>query len=86
MSLILETVDATRKVLAAIETSGKEGPERFEDLTERLRVAAQLPAGPETRSADPRATLPVIAEPAVEKTPLTCTKDGQPRKKRSKER
>src|SRR5580658_7003638 len=42
VSLILETVDATRKVLAGIETSGQEGPERFEDLTERLRVAAQL--------------------------------------------
>jgi two-component system, chemotaxis family, sensor kinase CheA len=43
VSLILETVDATRKVLAAIESSGKEGPERFADLTERLRVAAELP-------------------------------------------
>ena len=42
VSLVLETVDATRKALAAIETSGKEGPERFEDLTERLRAAAQL--------------------------------------------
>ena len=43
VSLILETVDATRKVLAAIESSGKEGPQRFADLTERLRVAAELP-------------------------------------------
>ena len=43
VSLILETVDATRKVLAAIESSGKEGPHRFEDLTERLRFAAELP-------------------------------------------
>src|SRR5579863_7026916 len=51
VSLILETVDATRKVLAAIETSGKEGPERFEDLTERLRLAAQLTAGQEIPSA-----------------------------------
>src|ERR1700761_5937074 len=30
ISLILETVDATRKVLAAIEVSGKEGEEHFE--------------------------------------------------------
>ena len=37
VSLILETVDATRKVLAAIEATGKEGSEGFEDLTERLR-------------------------------------------------
>ena len=42
VSLILETVDATRKVLASIEASGEEGPDHFEDLTERLRVAAQL--------------------------------------------
>jgi two-component system chemotaxis sensor kinase CheA len=40
VSLILETVDATRKVLAAIEATGAEGPERFEELTERLRAAA----------------------------------------------
>jgi len=42
VSLILETVDATRKVLAAIESNGKEGPLAFEDLTERLRAAAEL--------------------------------------------
>ena len=42
VSLILETVDATRKVLASIETCGKEGPLTFEDLTERLRAAAEL--------------------------------------------
>jgi len=46
VSLILETVDATRKVLASIEASGEEGPDRFEDLTERLRVAVLLAAGP----------------------------------------
>ncbi len=47
VSLILETVDATRKVLASIEASGDEGPDCFEDLTERLRAAAQLTTGPE---------------------------------------
>src|SRR5271168_2604252 len=47
VSLILETVDATRKVMAAIETTGREGDERFEDLTERLRLAAQLTPGPQ---------------------------------------
>jgi two-component system chemotaxis sensor kinase CheA len=46
VSLILETVDATRKVLASIEASGEEGPDRFEDLTERLRVAVRLTTGP----------------------------------------
>src|SRR6202142_2429940 len=42
VSLILETVDATRKVLASIEADGKEGSLTFEDLTKRLRVAAEL--------------------------------------------
>ncbi|MBK9169800.1 MAG: hybrid sensor histidine kinase/response regulator [Bryobacterales bacterium] len=41
VSLILETVDVTRRVLAAIEASGEEGPESFGELTERLRAAAQ---------------------------------------------
>src|SRR5664279_2495873 len=49
ISLILETVDATRKVLASIEASGEEGPVHFEDLTERLRVTAQLTADTESR-------------------------------------
>ncbi len=41
VSLILETVDATRKVLASIEASGNEGADTYDDLTERLRVEAQ---------------------------------------------
>jgi two-component system chemotaxis sensor kinase CheA len=41
ISLILETVDATRKVLASIEASGEEGPDGFEELAERLRAAAR---------------------------------------------
>jgi two-component system chemotaxis sensor kinase CheA len=49
VSLILETVDATRKVLASIEASGGEGPDPFEDLTERLRLAAQSTAGAESQ-------------------------------------
>ncbi len=72
VSLILETVDATRKVLAAIETSGKEGSEHFEDLTERLRLAAQLTTGEETAPAAEvkgAGTPPItVAEPMVEKT------------------
>lgn len=50
VSLILETVDATRRVLASLEASGEEGPDRFESLTERLRVAAQLTIGSEGQS------------------------------------
>ena len=51
VSLILETVDATRRVLVSIEASGEEGPDRFEDLTARLRAAAQIEAHPGGRSA-----------------------------------
>jgi two-component system, chemotaxis family, sensor kinase CheA len=40
VSLILETVDATRRVLASIEANGNEGPDHFEELTERLRLTA----------------------------------------------
>jgi two-component system chemotaxis sensor kinase CheA len=43
ISLILDTVDATRKVLASIEANEEAGPERFEEITERLRVAVQSP-------------------------------------------
>lgn len=45
ISLILETVDAIRIVLAAIEETGKEGPELFEELTERLRREVEANAG-----------------------------------------
>jgi two-component system chemotaxis sensor kinase CheA len=55
VSLIFETVDAIRKVLASIEASGEEGPDRFENLTERLRAAAQLTAGSESKSRSDRA-------------------------------
>src|SRR5579863_5740784 len=51
ISLILETVDATRRVLASIEASGEEGPECFEEIAERLRLAAQLPAEAESKCA-----------------------------------
>jgi len=41
VSLILETVDATRKMLASIEATVREGSDSFDDLTERLRGEAQ---------------------------------------------
>src|ERR1035441_2881823 len=50
ISLILDTVDATRKVLASIEANGEEGPDHFENLAERLRVAAQLKGGVDSQS------------------------------------
>jgi len=70
VSLILETVDATRKVLASIEASGSEGPLRFEDLTDRLRIAAQLPAAGEKPSAT---VQPVPVPAAVEKPAIAAS-------------
>jgi two-component system chemotaxis sensor kinase CheA len=73
VSLILETVDATRKVLAAIEKDGKEGPLTFDDLTERLRSAAQLPIAAVKQPAPAApvvAATPAPAAPAaVKETP-----------------
>src|SRR5579871_916592 len=62
VTLILDTVDATRKVLTSIEATGDEGSNRFEDLAERLRAAAQAPAGEEP--ALPAAAA--VAEPRDE--------------------
>ena len=70
VSLILETVDAVRKVLASIEASGEEGPEGFEDLTERLRLAARLKAGPEIQAvAETQAVPETQAAPAPPAVP-----------------
>lgn len=41
VSLILETVDATRSVLASIETSGDEGADSFDDLVSRLESESE---------------------------------------------
>ena len=51
ISLILETVDVTRTVLASIEAIGEEGTEQFEDLENRLRQAARMPAEDASSSA-----------------------------------
>jgi two-component system, chemotaxis family, sensor kinase CheA len=63
VSLILETVDATRKVLASIEATGKEGEERFEDLTAHLRSAAELTDAPQN-DPEPTPETPAIDAPA----------------------
>jgi len=59
VSLVLDTVDATRKVLTSIEASGEEGPERFEELTERLQAAAQSTAGTGSQAGRDEAPVPV---------------------------
>ncbi len=63
-SLILGAVDATRKVLTSIEETGGEGPDRFEEITERLRVAVQSPADPASLPA-PAPSLTPLPEPEV---------------------
>jgi two-component system, chemotaxis family, sensor kinase CheA len=78
VSLILETVDATRKVLAGIETSGKEGPERFEELTERLRVAAQWTGGTVNQPRPDHPATVSIAEPVISQNSSALPVDGQP--------
>jgi two-component system chemotaxis sensor kinase CheA len=56
VSLILETVDATRKVLASIEATGKEGDLHFEDLTMRLQATAEACGTPENKPALPQSS------------------------------
>ncbi|MGA2571382.1 MAG: chemotaxis protein CheA [Terracidiphilus sp.] len=69
VSMILETVDATRKVLASIDATGREGEERFDDLIQRLQQMAQLPAQPPVASAP---AAPAEA-PAPAPAPLAAT-------------
>ena len=67
VSLILETVDATRKVLASIEATGNEGDLHFEDLTTRLQAAAQACAAPEAKPVS--APPPSLPPPPVQAAP-----------------
>ena len=70
VSLILETVDATRKVLASIEATGNEGDLHFEDLTTRLQAAAQACAAPEAKPVSaPPPSLPPAPVQAAPKQP-----------------
>jgi len=64
VSLILETVDTVRKIMASIEASGQEGADRFEELAERLRAAAQhdsVAAGQSKPAPSPKPAPPVEA-------------------------
>ncbi len=63
VSLVLETVDATRKVLAAIEEIGEEGPDQFDDLTARLRAAAQSTGEAKLVAAPPAVAAAEAAKP-----------------------
>jgi two-component system chemotaxis sensor kinase CheA len=72
VTLILDTVDATRKVLTSIEANGEEGPNRFEDLAERLRAAAQAPAGEQPAVA----AVPAVPEARDEHEPEETAKSS----------
>jgi len=81
VSLILETVDATRKVLASIEATGKEGDLRFEDLTVRLRAAAEACGTPENKPASmpPPSISPAPVQTAPSKpVPTKATEVASP--------
>ncbi|MFN7994818.1 MAG: chemotaxis protein CheW [Bryobacteraceae bacterium] len=79
VTLILETVDATRQVLASIEARGDEGPKKFEELTESLRAAALYPAatGSQPEKAKRRPAAPDHAEDASTTDPLESTKSEE---------
>jgi two-component system chemotaxis sensor kinase CheA len=75
VSIILETVDATRKVLASIEVTGKEGPLRFEDLTGRLRAMALQEVAVKSEPAP----APVIASEPVAPKVEVVVKEVSPK-------
>src|ERR1017187_3921630 len=76
VSLILETVDAIRKVLASIEASGAEGNQLFEDLSERLRLASQLKVPVIDQTVPVDSTGPADPAPAIEKTAMEEAKSS----------
>ncbi len=63
VSLVLETVDATRRVLGEIEKDGTEGTEQFGSLIERLQAATRAPAT--VNLATPAALATVPATPPL---------------------
>jgi two-component system chemotaxis sensor kinase CheA len=73
VTLILEVVDATKRILVFIEANGTEGGENHEDLIRRLKAAcvAQLPAAapPAPPPAPPSATVSTAPAPAATPAP-----------------
>jgi two-component system chemotaxis sensor kinase CheA len=87
VSLILETIDATRKALASIEATGGEGPDRFDSLKERLRLAAQSPGAqkspvnPSPSSSagpNPSPSPAALADPVEAKSAPDRSEDRKP--------
>ena len=73
VSLILETVDATRHVLRSIEATGREGEGRFDSLEKRLRESAEA-----TKQESGELATVSQQKPAVEtEAPSAQTSEGQ---------
>jgi len=53
VTVILEAVDATKKVLLAIEKTGEEGPDSHASLREKLEAARKRPAAAPAETAGP---------------------------------
>jgi two-component system, chemotaxis family, sensor kinase CheA len=64
VSLILEAVDAVKTILASIEATQKEGPDKWADLRAKLQQACETPAAQAVAAAPPVASA-VSAAPAA---------------------
>jgi two-component system chemotaxis sensor kinase CheA len=62
VAVILECVDAIRKILANLETTGKEGPDQYEALIERLSAAVGSPDDGPDIPPPPAETAPAETE------------------------
>lgn len=65
VSLVLETVDATRRELVSIESNGVESGAVYLDLRERLEAATHAGAEPKSTSAPTEVLVPPDEEAAV---------------------
>jgi two-component system chemotaxis sensor kinase CheA len=74
ISLILATVDATRRILASIEATGSEGGIDVQPLIERLRAASLLDQ--ESAGGPPQAAIPVDLDEASAEGSKGATADG----------
>ena len=61
ISIILESIDATKAILRSIEESGAEGPDHYQDLRHRLGITAR---GEDVATTPPAASTPVEPEAA----------------------
>ena len=84
ISLILETVDATRKVLASIEASGEEGPDHFEDLDRTPAPRGAIAVGCRKSAHPGLAVRSAARNRRARKTPPRRPKSRKPKRTASK--